>query len=71
MFSFCISLVNIDELPVFDEKLASHDSIVVIEGAGINRSEVLMTLGDMYGYSSVTVLMEDGVFGDSVCLLSK
>ena len=64
-------LVNIDELPVFDEKLASHDSIVVIEGAGINRSEVLMTLGDMYGYSSVTVLMEDGVFGDMVCLLSK
>ena len=64
-------LVNIDELPVFDEKLAAHDSIVVIEGAGINRSEVLMTLGDMYGYTSVTVLLEDGVFGDRVCLLSK
>lgn len=64
-------LVNIDELPVFDEKLAVHDSIVVIEGAGINRSEVLMTLGDMYGYTSVTVLLEDGVFGDRVCLLSK
>ena len=64
-------LVNIEELPVFDEKLSAHDEIVVIEGAGIDREEVLTTLGDMYGYSSVTVLMEEGVFGDRVCLLSK
>ena len=64
-------LVNKEELPVYDEKLASHDQIIVIEGAGVNRDEVLTTLGDMYGYSSVAVLMEDGVFGDRVCLLSK
>ena len=64
-------LVNKDELPVYDENLASHDKIIVIEGAGVNRDEVLTTLGDMYGYSSVAVLMEDGVFGDRVCLLSK
>ena len=64
-------LVNIEELPVFDEKLSAHDDIVVIEGPGIDKGEVLTTLGDMYGYSSVTVLMEEGVFGDRVCLLSK
>ena len=64
-------LVNSEELTVFDEKLASHDEIIVIEGADVDKDEVLMTLGDMYGYTSLTVLLEEGVFGDRVCLLSK
>lgn len=64
-------LVNRDELSIYDENLAAHDQIIVIEGAGVDRREVLTTMGDMYGYSSVTVLMEEGVFGDRVCLLSK
>ena len=64
-------LVKRDELAVFDEFLDAHDELIVIEGPGIDRGEVLTTMGDMYGYRSVTVLMEDGVFGDRVCLLSK
>ena len=64
-------LVNKDELAVFDEKLAGHSEIIVIEGAGVDRDEVITTLGDMYGYTSLAVLMDDGVFGDRVCLLSK
>ncbi len=64
-------IVNRDELNIYDENLASHDEIIVIEGPEVDRREVLTTMGDMYGYSSVTVLMEEGVFGDRVCLLSK
>ena len=64
-------LVNKSELPMYNEILASHNEIIVIEGDGVDRDEVLVTLGDMYGYTSLTVLMEDGVFGDRVCLLSK
>ena len=64
-------IVNKDELNTFDERISSQNEIIVIEGAGVDRREILMTMGDMYGYTSVTVLMEDGVFGDRVCLLSK
>ena len=64
-------LVYRGELSIYDKNLAAHDQIIVIEGAGVDRREVLTTMGDMYGYSSVTVLMEEGVFGDRVCLLSK
>ena len=64
-------LVNRDELNIYDENLAMHDEIIVIEGPEVDRREVLTTMGDMYGYTSVTVLMEEGVFGDRVCLLSK
>ncbi len=64
-------LVNRDELNIYDENLAIHDEIIVIEGPEVDRREVLTTMGDMYGYTSVTVLMEEGVFGDRVCLLSK
>ena len=51
--------------------MASLDSVIVIEGEGVDKEEVLRRIGSMYGYTSLTFLMEDGVFGDRVCLLSK
>ena len=47
-----------------------HD-LIVIEGIGVDRDRVMSELGSMYGFTSITVLMEDGVHGDRVCLLSK
>ncbi len=64
-------LVREDELDIYDERMASLDSVIVIEGEGVDKEEVLRRIGSMYGYTSLTFLMEDGVFGDRVCLLSK
>ncbi|MCR4792185.1 MAG: glycosyltransferase family 39 protein [Lachnospiraceae bacterium] len=64
-------LLKEDELGVYYERLASCDKLIVIEGIGVSRENVLGVLGETYGYSSVTVLMEDGAHGDRVCLLSK
>ena len=36
-----------------------------------DQDAVLRRLGNEYGFTSLTFLMEDGVFGDRVCLLSK
>ena len=64
-------LLKEDELGAYDEKIASLDKLIVIEGTDVSRENVMATLGSMYGFSSLTVLMEDGVHGDRVCLLSK
>ncbi len=64
-------LLKEDETSVFDERIDSLDSVVLIEGIGVDRDEVIKTYGEMYGFSSLTILMEDGVHGDRVCLLSK
>ena len=64
-------LLKTEELDGFDERLDSLNDVILIEGAGVDKDEVVATLGRKYGYSSLTVLMEQGVFGDRVCLLSK
>ena len=64
-------LLKEDELDVYDERLGSLDDLIVIEGIGVDRESVMSELGNMYGFTSLTVLMEEGVHGDRVCLLSK
>ena len=64
-------LLKEDEIYGFDERLAGLDRVVVIVGEGVDESAAVATLGRMYGFSSVTALMEQGVFGDRVCILSK
>ena len=64
-------LVNEEEAGLYDERLASLNAVIVIEGEGVDKDAVIRSLGNMYGFSSLTFLMEDGVFGDRVCLLSK
>ena len=64
-------LLREDELDTYDERLASLDAVVLIEGEGVDTDAALLRIGNMYGFNSLTFLMEDGVFGDRVCLLSK
>jgi hypothetical protein len=64
-------LLKEDDLEVYDERLASLSDVILIEGAGVEKDRVIAMLGKEYGFSSLTVLMEEGVFGDRVCLLSK
>ncbi|MBO7532289.1 MAG: hypothetical protein J6T50_10850, partial [Lachnospiraceae bacterium] len=64
-------LINEEEAGLYDERLASLNAVIVIEGEGVDKDAVIRSLGNMYGFSSLTFLMEDGVFGDRVCLLSK
>ena len=64
-------LIREDEVGLYDERLASLKAVVVIEGKGVDKDAVIRSIGNTYGFSSLTFLMEDGVFGDRVCLLSK
>lgn len=64
-------LLKEDELSVYDEHIGSLHDLIVIEGTGVDRDSVMSELGNMYGFTSLTVLMEEGVHGDRVCLLSK
>ena len=64
-------LITEEEAGVYDERLASLNAVVVIAGEDVDKDAVIRSIGNMYGYSSLTFLMEDGVFGDRVCLLSK
>ena len=69
-YSNCL-LLKEDELSVYDERIGAEHDLIVIEGIGVDRDRVMSELGSMYGFTSITVLMEDGVHGDRVCLLSK
>ena len=64
-------LLREDEAGIYDERLASMNAVILIEGEGVDKDAVLRRLGNEYGFTSLTFLMEDGVFGDRVCLLSK
>ncbi|MCR5618759.1 MAG: hypothetical protein K6F65_01545 [Lachnospiraceae bacterium] len=68
-YNSCL-LLKEEEVDHYDERLASLNSVVIIRGDGVDN-EVIRKIGNMYGYNSLTFLMEDGVFGDDVCLLSK
>lgn len=64
-------LLKEEEAESFDERLASLNAVIVIEGEGVDKDAVIRTIGNMYGFHSMTYLAGDGVFGDRVCLLSK
>lgn len=64
-------LLKEDEMETYDEKIASMDSVMLIVGPGLDGNDILVRFGSMYGFSSLTYIMEEGVFGDNVCLLSK
>ena len=64
-------LLKEDEMEAYDEKIASMDSVMLIVGPGLDGNDILVRFGSMYGFSSLTYIMEEGVFGDNVCLLSK
>ena len=64
-------LLKEDELKEEYDRLSSDDELIVIIGPGVGKQVVYSGLGKPYGFSSMTVLLEDGVFGDTVCLLSK
>ena len=64
-------LLKEDELSKGYDRLSEDEELIVIIGPGIRTQDVISELGRPYGYSSMTVLLEDGVFGDTVCLLSK
>ena len=68
-YNSCL-LLKEEEVDIFDERLASLNGVIIIKGYGVD-DEVIRKIGNMYGYNSLTFLMEDGVFGDRVCLLSK
>ena len=66
----CILLTE-EEMETYDERIEALDGLIVIEAEGIDKEYVIRKLGSMYGYTSLTVLMDNGVYGDRVCLLSK
>ncbi len=64
-------IVNKDEMREEYDKLAEAKEIIVIVGRGVDEQAVFSEFGSRYGFSSITLLLEEGVFGDRVCLLSK
>ena len=64
-------LLKEDELSAEYDRLRGVDELIVIIGTGVDEKKVFGSFGSKYGFSSITVLLENGAFGDTVCLLRK
>ncbi|MCR4897570.1 MAG: hypothetical protein K5891_12435 [Lachnospiraceae bacterium] len=56
---------------VYDQRIVDDTQMILICGNGVDREKMLEYMGSWYGYTESKVLLQEGIYGDTIIRIAK